>query len=955
MTRLSAELRSARCSLGATGCGGGCGGDNGGAKPDAGDGACGTADASAAQAERPGLRLRRRLPERLLRRRRLLQQRLHRDVQDLQRRQRARICSFVANGAPEQSRDLRGHAPRRPAASTAPATDRDTAASTPPAPCASPAPATAPPSATSTSATARAAARPVPRRSARRSTATRRPTSARRRARRTPTAPPASVRQRQLRPQAERRRVREGHRVQVGVLHRRPLLQRRVQGRLHQLQPAGPRRHLLADRRRRRRSARRLPGPGAGDLRDDGRLRRHRRLRALRGPDRLHRAVVQRRSAEHRRDLQRPRQLPAARDAELRALPVHGRRLHQPLRQRQRLRRRARLPERQLRQEDERPALRRRGRLREQPLRRRRLLRPGLRRRRAAAARCRRRSGRALPVANGGDDPRNMCADQARVDLRHRRKVRRRGRLPHATAPAPSARAEHCENNIYTPDVHLQRDRQLRRARRDRLRPLRLQRQQVLRQLHAPTRTARPATCASATRAARSRTAPSARPGPSASRTSARRASAARPPARAPASRARCRARWDRARTSPASSPDPAQSASTGPATCGTNGKCAGRRLPAVRAGDALRSRQLPGERDHADAGVGLRRRRRVRDAAAELLLPVQVRQPRLQVDLRRRRGLRDARVCNNGSCGLRPPGASCAAPGDCQSGVLRPGRLLHHRLQRKLHVLRAGRHAGHLQAGPGGRHGSRRASAPPHGATSCGKTGFCDGAGDCQLYAAGTQCAPPTCPTSGDHRDARRAPATAPAPAARRRRSPAARTRATAPPATRPAAPTPTARPGTSATPGPAASSVSASSAPAAPNAAAATASTASAAPSAELRQLPVVQRRGHGGHVPPGHGRRDGAARRLRGQPALRVHRPCDGNGACRERPATTSCGTASCSGSTFTNAGNCNGAGVLRAAGDQLRRLRLRRGRRAGPCAAATATARPASPACRTSAPT
>ena len=68
------------------------------------------------------------------------------------------------------------------------------------------------------------------------------------------------VRQRQLRAQAERRRLREGQRVQVGVLHRRPLLQRRLQGRVHQLQPARPRRDLLAHRRRRRRSARRLSG-----------------------------------------------------------------------------------------------------------------------------------------------------------------------------------------------------------------------------------------------------------------------------------------------------------------------------------------------------------------------------------------------------------------------------------------------------------------------------------------------------------------------------------------------------------------------------------------------------------------------------------------------------------------------------------------------------------------------
>jgi hypothetical protein len=35
-------------------------------------------------------------------------------------------------------------------------------------------------------------------------------------------------------------------------------------------------------------------------------------------------------------------------------------------------------------------------------------------------------------------------------------------------------------------------------------------------------------------------------------------------------------------------------------------------------------------------------------------------------------------------------------------------------------------------------------------GAASCGATGFCDGSGGCQLYPAGTQCAAPSCPIAG-------------------------------------------------------------------------------------------------------------------------------------------------------------------------------------------------------------
>jgi len=38
----------------------------------------------------------------------------------------------------------------------------------------------------------------------------------------------------------------------------------------------------------------------------------------------------------------------------------------------------------------------------------------------------------------------------------------------------------------------------------------------------------------------------------------------------------------------------------------------------------------------------------------------------------------------------------------------------------------------------------------PDQGAASCGTNGFCDGAGACQRYGAGVECAPPTCPTTG-------------------------------------------------------------------------------------------------------------------------------------------------------------------------------------------------------------
>ena len=116
--------------------------------------------------------------QRLLRRRRLLQHRLHRDAaRPATSRASPGICAFVpAGGTPRDAEPLPEVGRRRPAASTARATAAAAAASTPPARSASPAPATATRSSASTSATAQGRCKAGSGdASAPRSTATRRP------------------------------------------------------------------------------------------------------------------------------------------------------------------------------------------------------------------------------------------------------------------------------------------------------------------------------------------------------------------------------------------------------------------------------------------------------------------------------------------------------------------------------------------------------------------------------------------------------------------------------------------------------------------------------------------------------------------------------------------------------------------------------------------------------------
>src|SRR5262249_6937234 len=103
--------------------------------------------------------------------------------------------------------------------------------------------------------------------------------------------------------------------------------------------------------------------------------------------------------------------------------------------------------------------------------------------------------------------------------------------------------------------------------------------------------------------------------------------------------------------------------------------------------------------------------------------------------------------VCSNGSCGLKPPGAVCADFSECTTGFCAQGVCcestcigtcmscaLSASARTCLPVPDGG-------PDPGGR-------CTNTGSASCGTTGFCNGAGGCALYAAGTICAPPTCPT---------------------------------------------------------------------------------------------------------------------------------------------------------------------------------------------------------------
>ena len=203
----------------------------------------------------------------------------------------------------------------------------------------------------------------------------------------------------------------------------------------------------------------------------------------------------------------------------------------------------------------------------------------------------------------------------------------------------------------------------------------------------------------------------------------------------------------------------------------------------------------LSGEHDDVDAGGHLRRGRELLDAGRHLVLPVQLRRRRLQVDVHGGRRLRGARrLQRTARAGSSPTARSAATATNARAAsaprasaatptVRAAACRARSRARRDLPAVAAGAPVPPASAAIRG----RRPARPTASAT----------ARRLPLYGAGTQCAPPSCPVGADA--ARwRARATARARASRRRPSRARPTTATGRPAARPAPATPTACAGT-------------------------------------------------------------------------------------------------------------------------------------------------------------
>jgi hypothetical protein len=190
-----------------------------------------------------------------------------------------------------------------------------------------------------------------------------------------------------------------------------------------------------------------------------------------------------------------------------------------------------------------------------------------------------------------------------------------------------------------------------------------------------------------------------------------------------------------------------AQCATTNPSTCGTNGLCDGKGACQLFASGTVCSAETCSGSTHTPArtcdGAGVCKtvtsnpcdpylcdttnkicKTTCTTTATDCLAPNQ---------------------CVNNACGSKPDGSTCAAASECQHGFCQQGVCCGTACTGTCNSCAVTGKLGTCSAVPAGG-ADPTTTCKMVAASTCGQTGFCDGAGGCQKYASGTQCLAATC-----------------------------------------------------------------------------------------------------------------------------------------------------------------------------------------------------------------
>ena len=197
----------------------------------------------------------------------------------------------------------------------------------------------------------------------------------------------------------------------------------------------------------------------------------------------------------------------------------------------------------------------------------------------------------------------------------------------------------------------------------------------------------------------------------------------------------------------PTGQPDPAAvCADQGAASCGTDGKCQSGTCRKYQQGIACGSTSCPMPGSTFTAGGTCDGAGSCKTPAPLSCFPFICGPSACESACSSDGDCAPGQYCYAGSCGLKSNGAVCQQGTECQSGVCAQGVCCATACTGTCMSCALAGGVGICSAVPSGGY-DPTGLCSNQGAASCGTTGFCNGAGSCQLYAAGTQCAAPSCP----------------------------------------------------------------------------------------------------------------------------------------------------------------------------------------------------------------
>jgi hypothetical protein len=198
----------------------------------------------------------------------------------------------------------------------------------------------------------------------------------------------------------------------------------------------------------------------------------------------------------------------------------------------------------------------------------------------------------------------------------------------------------------------------------------------------------------------------------------------------------------------PNDAPDPADlCVDQGPASCGTNGRCQAGACQKYRVGTSCAGSTCPASTTTFTPGSTCDGVGACVTPAASSCFPFECGAGACKAACMSDADCASPAVCTNGSCGLKGLGKTCADGNECQSTFCAQGVCCDNACAgtcTSCVLSGALGHCGNIVDG----NSDPRGRCADQGAASCGTDGACDGNGACRVYAAGTACAPASCPS---------------------------------------------------------------------------------------------------------------------------------------------------------------------------------------------------------------